>query len=111
LFAAYEVDPFGEVDASVAKDLQVARKAYNEFQGIARSGERYLVPDAHPIAVTIAGDAGTKGQLIDFSEAGLQVALPRFYARGVELSVAFEGITLPSFLCDVKWGRANGEVY
>lgn len=110
IFDVYECNPF----VGREQELGEARRAYQAFRGVFRGKPRLLFARDAPFDVsTEYGEC----RIVDVSHGGLQVCLPQYLARGVQIKIAINGrkqdrksqylsmIGLTSLQCEVKWGR------
>jgi hypothetical protein len=109
LLEAYELDPFVDEPHLVVE----VEEAYRVFIGVERVDTRHPVPDVGSIKVmTSHGD----GDLINFSNDGFTISLPKYYGQGVtltmhmdthdgELSDRLETQNLVPIVLEVRWAR------
>src|SRR5690606_12621327 len=111
LVEAYEYDPFTDQPDLRAAAIEGFRKCAN----IERIDQRWLVHD--PANIILHTDFG-RGELVNFSHAGLSIRLPRLLAKGTCLNVTLdsaEGVLgkmlaaehIPALQVEVRWGYAD----
>lgn len=109
LLEAYELDPFVD-EPQVLVEVE---EAYRIFIGVERTDTRHPVPDIGMIKImTSHGD----GDLLNFSQDGFTISLPKYYGQGVtmtmqmdtlngELSDRLESQSLVPIVLEVRWAR------